>query len=518
MWIPKSISEVCEELNVDPSVGLSEEDAKIRLTASGLNKLSVRKKKSIFGLFLKQLNDWLIYVLIAAVVITLIMGEYADVIIISLVIILNAGLGVLQEVKAGKAIDALHKLFLPKAIVRRDGITKNIDSEKVVPGDILILTAGQFISADVRLIETLNLEIEESALTGESVPSLKDSSFVADSPDTPTGDMKNSAFMSTTVTAGRGVGVVTGTGMNTLIGNIADSILNEEKSKTPLEKKLEELGKTIGKFAVAICIIIFGISFLQGRDIPEMFLMAVSLAVAAIPEGLAAIVAVVLSIGVTRMAKKNAIIRRLPAVETLGSVNIICSDKTGTLTQNRMTVTSCYNLAEKTNVVRGEKNNVSDDFLLMSKAFILCSDASYDEGNSTGDPTEIALLLLGDDFGIDRKLLLSENKRNSELSFDSDRMMMSTLTSEKGTHTVYTKGAIFKLLEISSRVFVNGKIIPITDEYREKFLEAADSMSDQALRTLGVAYKQVDSVIAASEMEKDLIMIGIGGMIDPPRE
>ncbi|MCK9399748.1 MAG: HAD-IC family P-type ATPase [Bacteroidales bacterium] len=376
------------------------------------------------------------------------MGEYTDAIIIILVIITNAVLGVVQEVKAGKAIDALKKMSFPKALVRRNGEVREIGSWRVVPGDILILDAGRFIAADIRLIESANLQIEESALTGESVSSEKDALLIHYDPKTPLGDRSNTAFMSTHVTHGRGVGVVVETGMNTEVGKIAHIINTEEKSKTPLEIRLDKLGKTLGLFALGICVIIFIIALLQGRDLAEMFLLSVSLAVAAIPEGLAAIVAVVLAIGVTSMSKKNAIIKKMPAVETLGSVNIICSDKTGTLTQNKMTVTNCFNLEGEIAIDRDRENTATEDVKLLAKAMILCSDATYENGHGTGDPTEIALLLLGDDLGINRKILNAENNRAGEFSFDSDRKLMSTQNEENGNYTVFTKGAIGNLIKI----------------------------------------------------------------------
>ncbi|MGZ5264694.1 MAG: cation-translocating P-type ATPase, partial [Kaistella sp.] len=342
MWFTKSVSDALKELNVNPETGLSSEEAAQRKKHFGPNQLEAKKKKSVFQIFLSQLNDWLIYVLFAAVVITVMMGEYVDSVIIVLVIIINAGIGVYQEVKAGKAIEALMKMSSPRALVKRDSHTKEIDSAELVPGDIVILEAGRIVPADLRLIETANLQTEESALTGESVPENKKADDVYDDPKTPLGDRENQAFMTSIVTYGRGTGVVVETGMNTEVGKIAHLIDNEESSKTPLEKRLNDLGKMLGKIAVAICAFIFMLSWFQGRDLAEMFLTAVSLAVASIPEGLAAIVAVVLSIGVTSMSKKNAIIRRLPAVETLGSVNVICSDKTGTLTMNKMTVTQVF--------------------------------------------------------------------------------------------------------------------------------------------------------------------------------
>jgi len=325
VWFSKSIEETLKEFDVNPSKGLSEKEAEARLQKYGPNKLQGKKKKTILQLFIAQLRDTLIYVLLGAVVITIFLEEYIDAVIILLVIIINAVLGVAQEVKAGKAIEALQKMSSPKALVKRNGEVKEINSEKGVPCDILILDAGRFIAADLRLIESANLQIEESVLTGESVPSDKNAKLVLENPQTPLGDIVNSAFMSTLVTYGRGTGVTVETGMKTEVGKIADIIDSVEEEPTPLQVRLDELGKTLGKLAIVICIIIFIIALIQGRDLAEMFLTAVSLAVASIPEGLAAIVAVVLSIGVTSMSKRNAIIRKLPAVETLGSVNIVCS-------------------------------------------------------------------------------------------------------------------------------------------------------------------------------------------------
>lgn len=516
MWYTISGEEALKELRVDPSKGLTEEEAKKRLEETGPNRLKTQKRKSILQLFLAQLRDWLIYVLFAAVVITLFMGEYIDAVIILMVIILNAVLGVIQEVKAGNAIEALQKMSSPKALVRRDGEVKEIESEKLVPGDILILDAGRYIAADIRLIEAVNLQVEESAMTGESVPSEKDASLVLDE-KTPLGDRENLAFMTTLVSNGRGTGVVTGTGMNTEVGRIANIIDGEGEARTPLEIRLNELGKVLGKLAIGICLFIFIISVIQGRDLAEMFLTSVSLAVASIPEGLAAIVAVVLSVGVTTMSKRNAIIRRLPAVETLGSVNMICSDKTGTLTQNKMTVVKYFTVEEEGDISEGREDKAGDQARLLSKAMILCSDATWEGGKGTGDPTEIALLLFGDDLGIDRKKLNKENRRVGEFAFDSERKLMSTLVEEDGKLTVYTKGAIDNLLKLSPRVLVNGKAIPLSDEYREMFNRATERMSDEALRTLGVAYKPVETKIKSEEMERDLILVGMVGMIDPPR-
>src|SRR5574344_5987 len=303
MWFSKSKEDIFNELNVNSLTGLTEDEAKARYVKYGPNKLKGKKKKGVLQLFVEQLRDWLIYVLLIAVVITIFMGEYVDAVIILLVIIINAILGVAQEVKAGKAIEALQKMSSPRALVRRDGEVKEIDSEFVVPGEVVILDAGRYISADLRLIESINLQVEESALTGESVSSIKNANHIFSDPKTPLGDRTNLAFMSTLLTYGRGLGVVVETGMNTEVGKIAKIIDNEVDEKTPLEIRLDGLGKTLGKLAIGICLFIFIISWFQGRNLAEMFLTSVSLAVASIPEGLAAIVAVVLSIGVTSMSK-----------------------------------------------------------------------------------------------------------------------------------------------------------------------------------------------------------------------
>ena len=515
-WHSKAYDEILQMFGVNPEIGLNDEEVKNRQQKYGQNRLQAQKKKSVLELFVAQLKDWLIYVLFAAVLITLFMGEYIDAVIILAVIILNAVLGVIQEVRAGNAIEALQKMTHHKALVRRNGQIIEVDSEELVPGDIVILDAGRFIPADLRLIETANLQVEESALTGESVPSEKDASFILDA-SIPIGDRKNLAFMSSLVTYGRGVGVVVATGMNTEVGKIAGIINNEQQEKTPLEIRLNQLGKALGKLAIGICLFIFLIGILQGRDWIEMFLISVSLAVASIPEGLAAIVAVVLSIGVTAMSKRNAIIRRLPAVETLGSVNVICTDKTGTLTQNKMTVLKTFTFDEEKDILRKQPNNVGKSTQFLAKAMILCSDASWDGEKGTGDPTEIALLMLGDDVGLDRKKLAAESHRVAEYAFDSERKLMSTLIEENGTLTVYTKGAIDNLLKISTRVLVDGKIVPLTEEYRNSINQAVDFMSEMALRTLGAAFKPVNEIIESSEMEKDLILIGVVGMMDPPR-
>jgi len=513
----QTAEQVLEKYSVNPSSGLSDGEAQKRLEKYGQNKLLTHKRKSVFMLFVSQLQDALIYVLMAAVVITMLMGEYVDGIIITAVILINAILGLIQEVRAGNAIEALRNMAVPKALVKRENQIKEISSEEVVPGDIVILDAGRYIPADLRLIESANLQIDESALTGESVAVTKDAASVLPQGYIPLGDRTNMAYMTTLVTYGRGIGVVAGTGHQTEVGNIATILSEDKETKTPLEIRLDQLGKTLGIAAVIICVVLFAVSLFQGRDLAEMFLTSVSLAVAAIPEGLAAIVAVVLSIGVTKMARKNAIIKKLPAVETLGSVNIVCSDKTGTLTQNKMTVQQVFTFTDNTQEINNQ-THLSEDGILLSEAMILSSDATLEKGESTGDPTEIALLQLADKLKINRKELLENQPRTGEIAFDSNRKMMSTLHQKDGKFAVYAKGATDNLIVKCRYILEQGEIIPMTETHKAILSEASDAMSDKALRTLAVAFRPVENPIASENFERDLVMLGVVGMIDPPRE
>ena len=427
-------------------------------------------------------------------------------------------IGVVQEYKAEKAIEALQQMATPKSLVKRDGEVKEISSEEIVPGDIVVLDAGRYVPADLRLIDSVNLQIEESALTGESVPSDKNARDLHEDPKTPIGDKSNMAFMSTLVTYGRGEGVVVATAMDTEIGKIAKILDEDNEEMTPLQKRLDELGRILGFLAIGICALIFVIALFQKRDLFDMFLTAISLAVAAIPEGLAAIVAIVLALGVTRMSKINAIVKKLPAVETLGSVNIIWSDKTGTLTQNKMTLVKHYTMNNLKDVPATETSFKADpDEAELIKTFVLCSDATYENGQSTGDPTEIALVVLGDKYHLPKRELNEKHKRVGEKPFDSDRKLMSTLNEEADGYRVHTKGAIDNILKISTHALVNGKIVPLTEEMKATYLKVAEEMSDNALRVLGAAFKDTKSIIPPEEMEKDLIVIGMVGMIDPPR-
>ncbi len=515
-WFLTTIDQTVSNTGTSLHEGLSAAEARERLAANGPNALRKHKKKSLIAAFFGQLNDALIYVLLGAVVITFSMGEYLDGVIILTVVLLNAVLGLVQELKADSAIEALKKLAVPKAIVKRAGEQQEISSENLVVGDIVILDTGRYVPADLRLIETIHLQIDESALTGESVPVNKDATAVIADKDATPGDRVNMAYMSTLVTGGRGMGVVVEAGQQTEVGKIATIISGDEEVRTPLEKKLAELGKTLGKIAVAICVVMFFAGYLQGRDPADMFLTAVSLAVAAIPEGLAAIVAIVLSIGVTKMARRNAIIKRLPAVEALGSVNIICSDKTGTLTQNKMTVTRYFSFTDGIKSV-GE-GLLSDEVHTLVQAMVLNSDATLENGHATGDPTEIALLTWADSLGVDRLQLHTAQPRINERAFDSQRKMMSTLHRKDQQYIVYCKGAVDNLILKCRYIAEQGTVIPMTDTHRSLLLNAADTMSDDALRTLAAAYKTTDETIEEKDFESDLVMIGLVGMIDPPRE
>lgn len=518
MWFSKSADGVFNAFHVDPSQGLSSEEALIRMKRYGENKLKGKPAKSLAALFFSQLRDMLIYVLLGAAVVTLLIGEYADAVIILLVVLLNAVIGVFQEYKAGKAIEALKRLTVPKALVRRDGEVKELDSREIVPGDVIVLDAGRFVPADLRLVESVNLQIEESALTGESMPSEKNAEDVFGDLKTPLGDQSNMAFMSTLATYGRGEGIVVGTGMNTEIGKIARVLDEDDEDLTPLQKKLADLGKILGYIAIAICAAIFIIALIQKRDLFEMFLTAISLAVAAIPEGLPAIVAIVLALGVTRMSRIHAIVKRLPAVETLGSVNIICSDKTGTLTQNKMTVVHTYTYRKFDDVPNGESADTgTQDMKDMIESFVLCSDATYENDESTGDPTEVALVVLGEKYHLPKKALESAHERIAERPFDSDRKLMSTLNRTGNRFRIHTKGAIDNILKIATHARADGKVVPLTEEIKNEYLRAAEKMSDQALRVLGAAYKDTEKVLEPDEMERDLIVLGLVGMIDPPR-
>lgn len=504
-------------ITTDPLVGLSEEEARIQLEKVGANKLLGTKKASLLQRIFSQINNVLIYLLIVAAVISGLLGEFVDAIIIGLVIIINAVVGLIQESKAEDALEALKSMAMPNAIVIRNGKQVEIPSEEVVPGDVIVLDAGRYVPCDMKIIESANLKIDESALTGESVPVDKDADFTGNR-QLPIGDQKNMAFMSTLTTYGRATGIAVATGMKTEIGKIATMLDAESAKETPLQKSLAQLGKYLGIAAVLICVLIFGIGILQGRDLLDMFMLSVSLAVAAIPEGMPAIVSIVLAIGVQRMIKQNVIIRNLPAVEALGSVNVICSDKTGTLTQNKMTVTHFY--TDGSSYKLNEAKSENPIHQLFFENMTLCNDATYSTKNETGDPTEIALLVAAEQFGLNKNELTNKYPRVGEIPFDSDRKLMTTINDYEGTSYAHTKGAIDGLV-LKCTHYETAEGPQLLDEATKKIiLEHASLMSNRALRVLGSAYKIIEGTASMNEesLEEQLIFLGFVGMIDPPRE
>ncbi len=518
MWFTKSTQEVLAELDTNLEQGLTSQEAAKRLEEYGPNKLAEKKRKSLLSMFMAQLQDTMIYILLAATVLSVVMRDYAEAIIILIVVLLNAVIGVFQENKAEQAMDELKKLTTPHAYVRRDGQVIEIGSEEIVPGDVIEIDAGRFIPADLRLVESSNLQIEESALTGESVPSEKDANFLSDKDNLPLGDRKNMAFMSTLATYGRGVGVVVANAVQSEIGKIAKILEEDNDEMTPLQKRLDHLGKILGFIILGVAGLMLVVGLFQNRGFKDMLLLAISLAVAAIPEGLPAIVAIVLALGVTRMSKNNAIIKKLPSVETLGSVNVICSDKTGTLTQNKMTVVRSYTYQNNHQLDADiDQVETDEDERMLVKSLVLCSDATANEDKTTGDPTEIAFIVFGNRIGMTKEALNKEFPRVAEKPFDSDRKLMSTANKEGDKYVVHTKGAVDNLLNISNRAYVDGEVVPLSDKIREDFLNQAENLSNEALRVLGAAYKFSDHVPSEDEMESDLIFLGMVGMIDPPR-
>ncbi len=511
-------SKVLEEVKSSRE-GLTSAEASRRLEANGKNKLDAVKSKSLIVRFLEQLADPMIIILLVAALISGVLAvleneSFADVIIILAVVIINAILGVYQESKAEKAIEALQEMSAATSKVMRDGKVQIVHSEDLVVGDIILLEAGDAVPADARILENASLKIEEAALTGESVPVTKfiDIIYLKEGEkDVPLGDRKNMVYMGSTVVYGRGTAVVTATGMATEMGKIAGALQQAEDGDTPLQKKLNQLSKILTWLVLGICLVVFGVQLIRAGNfsfnetILPSFMVAVSLAVAAIPEGLAAVVTVVLSMGVTNMSRRNAIIRRLTAVETLGCAQIICSDKTGTLTQNKMTVVDYF----------GENENQ------IAKAMALCCDAEIDaEGNVTGEPTEAALVVWADKLGMKKYDLKEINPRLGEAPFDSSRKMMSTVHKVDGSYVQYTKGAPDVIIGKCTHYLKNGKPTPIDEEYKNAIISANKQMADKALRVLACAMrtweKELDNY-EADNLEKELCFVGLCGMIDPVR-
>jgi len=522
-WFNKGISQVEKELQTNIKEGLTEEQVKANYEKYGMNELKQKKKKSLFVKFLEQFKDFMIIVLIIAAIVSGAVGiaegeGITDTIIILIVVVLNAIIGVVQESKAEKSLEALQKLSAHASKVVRNGKVTVVQSRELVPGDVVVLDTGDYVPADLRIVESANLKSQEASLTGESVPVDKNTETIDDE-KVSLGDRTNMLFSSSLITYGRGKGIVVETGMNTEVGKIAKIISDTEGAETPLQTKLNKLGKTLGIAALAICVVIFIIGIAYGKDVIDMFMTAVSLAVAAIPEGLAAVSTIVLAIGVQRMVKKNAIIKKLPAVETLGSATVICSDKTGTLTQNKMTVQKVFVNNEVKEVA--DIKDISNELDRLMQVCTLCNDTKIGAENQlTGDPTETALIDLGFKINFDVKEVL-ELKRVKEIPFDSDRKLMTTVNKVGEKYFVYTKGGIDELLARCNSYIVNGEIKTDLANYKAEIDKYNVDMAKDALRVLSMAYKELDHEPTDEEMkniENDLIFVGMVGMIDPPRE
>ena len=528
-WHQKEINSVVEDLGTSLQ-GLSTEEAKKRLEEYGPNELKEGKKKTPLGMFLDQFKDFMILVLIAAAVIAGAMGEVADTIAIVVIVVVNAIIGFVQEYRAEKAMEALKMMAAPTATVLRDGVPAFIPTSEVVPGDVVILDAGRIIPADLRIIESAQLKVEEAALTGESVPVEKQTVQLHDEM-IPLGDRKNMAYKGTVVSYGRGRGIVVGTGMDTELGRIATMLQTEEEVKTPLQKRLAIVGKRLALAALGICAIVFTVGIVRGESPVLMFLTAVSLAVAAIPEALPAVVTISLALGARKMVKQNALIRKLPAVETLGSVTYICTDKTGTLTLNKMTVEEIY-VDGKLHKPEGEKIRGSEDRIsqllnpsssqpnALLKAMALSNDAAPDVGGKIlGDPTEVALYLAAEKAGFKKTVLEKENERVSELPFDSDRKCMTTMhTYQKGGYRSFTKGGVEIILDRSINILMSDGIKEID---RDEIIRISERMAADGLRILAVGTRRWDAVpekMIHEEVESALTFLGLVGIMDPPRE
>ena len=522
MWYTLSTKEVEKQMQTNIEFGLNEKQVEDKQNKFGLNKLEEKKRESIVIKFIKQFNDFMIIILIIASIISAVVArlegsnDYFDSIIIIAIVVFNAIMGLVQEAKAEKSLEALKKMTAPTCRVKRNGKISTIKSEQIVPGDIVLLEAGNYVPADCRLISSSNLKIEESSLTGETVPVLKDANCMLKE-KTALGDMVNMAFSTTIVVNGHGEAIVTDIGMNTKVGKIAKMIITNEAPETPIQKKLGEVGKSLGIACLGICLLIFVIGLLKKIEPIEMFMTSVGLAVAAIPEGLPAIVTIMLSIGVTKMAKKNSIIRKLPAVETLGSSSVICSDKTGTLTQNKMQVTKIAN-------INGETNDKEYIKWLMGMA-TMCTDVEISKENGkmelTGEPTEKAIVSKALDEGQNKNELYNVMKRVKDIPFDSSRKMMTTIHKMPNGYRVITKGAPDVLLKRCNKVYDNGNVTTL-DYSKTKLIENQNNkMADEALRVLAIAYLDIPNLpskIDTETVEKNLIFIGLIGMIDPPRE
>lgn len=526
--------EILESLNTTEN-GLNADEAKNRLLKNGPNKLKETKKKGILSKFISQFKDLMLIILIISAILSALVsvktGEsFTDTIVILFVVVLNAILGVIQESKAEKAIEALKDMSLPYIKVKRDGKVQSIKTEEIVVGDIVLVEAGDSIPADMRILHNHSLRVEEAALTGESVPVDKQDAVIPGDKEISLGDRTNMLYSGSSVVYGRAEAIVVATGMDTELGKIAEAISNQKVEITPLQKKINELSKVLTVIVIVIAVLMFFIGMLEGNPILEVFMLAISLAVAAIPEGLSAVITITLAMGVQKMAKEKAIVRKLSAVEALGSTEVICSDKTGTLTQNKMTLRKIYvdmNLVDVENVnnideITNENGIVKEDFNMLANISILCNDTTFGEDKGAkvllGDPTETCLVDFGKKVGFDKEEMEKQHPRMDELPFDSTRKMMTTVNEFEDKYVILTKGAVESILDKSNKILLNGKVEEVTSELKEQILAENLSMAKDALRVLACAYRITEKKEIIDKSEEDLIFVGLVGMIDPPRK
>ena len=529
----KTIKQILEEQSVDKKIGLSSEEVLNRQEKYGLNELREKKKKTLFQMFLSQFNDFLVIILLIAAGISIVLGiiegeGLVDGLIILAIVILNSVLGVVQEQRASNALAALKKMSSPLAKVIRNGKAIEIKSTELTVGDIVLLETGDYVAADIRLLESTNLRSDESALTGESTPVEKDASITFED-ETVLAERENCVYMSTLITYGKGKGIVTSIGMETEIGKIAQMLDEVEEGKTPLQKTIDQFAKMLGIICIVVSLIVFGLGLLQGKELFEIFLTAIALAVAAIPEGLTAVITVVLALGMQRMVKRHAIIKNLSTVETLGQATVICSDKTGTLTQNEMTVRKVYDLTNEYDVtgngyalsgeiqLKGKKSELNPNLTKILEVCLLCNDAKIESADKVlGDPTEGALLVLAAKGGYSLENLDETYPELNEYTFDSTRKMMTSINKVNDENLVLTKGACDQLIKQCNRVLVNGEVKEITKKHIKNILDKNEEYSKNAYRVLGYAYSVTDTP-ESDDLEKDLIFVGLTAMIDPPR-
>jgi Ca2+-transporting ATPase len=529
----KSIKEVLETHSVDIREGLSTEEVLKRQEKYGLNELREKKKKTLFQMFLDQFKDFLVIILLIAAAISIVVGiiegeGLVDGIIILAIVVLNSVLGVVQEQRASNALAALKKMSSPSAKVIRNGKPVEVKSTELTVGDIVMLETGDYVAADIRLLESTNLRSDESALTGESTPVEKDALAVL-SEDTVLAERENSVYMSTLITYGKGKGIVTSIGMETEIGKIATMLDAVEESKTPLQKTIDQFAKMLGIICIVVSLVVFGLGLLQGKELLDIFLTAIALAVAAIPEGLTAVITVVLALGMQRMVKRHAIIKNLSTVETLGQATVICSDKTGTLTQNEMTVRKVFDMTNEYDVsgngyslegkilLDNKEVSLNDNLTKILEVCLLCNDAKIESADKVlGDPTEGALLVLAAKGGYKLDGLDLAYPQLNEYSFDSTRKMMTSINKVGDRNLVLTKGACDQLIKQCDRVLINGEIVKLTKKHIDKIFAKNEEYSENAYRVLGYAYSDTDTP-KADDLEKDLIFVGLTAMIDPPR-